>query len=129
MDTGTRWRLSQGDPLDLPPERATDPLSTVLGSLVGTFSVVSIAWMVVLGFVGGTVPVTGWQLPGGVAGGLEWLMVVASLGVVVLWFLPLLLSTAAYAGLSRLTPALARAVKRPRAGHPAEPGSRMSRAA
>jgi hypothetical protein len=129
MDTGTRWRLSQGDPLDLPPERATDPLSIVLGSLVGTFSVVSIAWMVVLGFVGGTVPVTGWQLPGGAGGGLEWLMVVASLGVVVLWFLPLMLSTAAHAGLSRLTPALARAVKRPRSQRPEQPGGRMPWAA
>ena len=35
MDPGMRWRLSQGDPLDLPREPATDPLSTVLGSLVG----------------------------------------------------------------------------------------------
>jgi hypothetical protein len=113
MDTGMRWRLSEGDPLDLPSERTTDPLSTVLGSLVGTFAVVSIAWMVVLGFAGGTVPVTGWNLPGGVVGGLEWLMVVGSLGVAVLWFVPLLLSMAAYNGLSRLAPALARAVRRP----------------
>ena len=51
----------------------------------------------------------------------------ASLGVVVLWFVPLLLSMAAYAGLSRLTPALARAVKRPRPHQ--RPGSPMSRAA
>ena len=58
------WRLSQGDPLDLPRDRTTDPLSTVLGSLVGSFSVLTITWMVILGFVGGTVPVTGWELPG-----------------------------------------------------------------
>ena len=69
--------------------------------------------MVILGFVGGTVPVTGWQLAGGLGGGLVWLMVVASLGVVVLWFVPLMLSMAAYAGISRVAPALARAVKRP----------------
>jgi uncharacterized membrane protein len=128
MDTGMRWRLSEGDPLDLPSERTTDPLSTVLGSLVGTFAVVSIAWMVVLGFTGGTVPVTGWDLPGGVVGGLEWLMVVASLGVVVLWFVPLLLSMAAYNGLSRLAPALARAVKRPHRVPPSS-GNPISRAA
>ena len=115
MDRGMKWRLSQGHPLDdFPGERATDPLSTVLGSLVGTFSVVSLAWMVVLGFVGGTVPVLGWQLPGGLAGGLGWVTVVASVGVIVLWFVPLMLSIAAYAGLSRLAPALARAARRPR---------------
>jgi hypothetical protein len=118
MDRGLKWRLSQGHPLDdFPRERSTDPLSTVLGSLVGTFSVLSIAWMVVLGFVGGTVPVTGWELPGGLAGGLAWLMVVASLGTILLWFVPLMLSMAAYAGLSRLAPALARATKRPKRPH------------
>jgi hypothetical protein len=113
MGHGYESRLSQGDPLDLPRERSSDPLSTVLGSLVGTFSVLSIAWMVILGFVGGTVPIVGWQLSGGIAGGLAWLMVVASLGVVALWFVPLMLSMAAYAGLSRVAPALSRAVKRP----------------
>src|SRR5205085_4055453 len=56
MDRGLKWRLSQGHPLDdYPRERSTDPLSTVLGSLVGTFSVVSITWMIALGFVGGAV--------------------------------------------------------------------------
>jgi len=115
MDRGLKWRLSQGHPLDdYPRERATDPLSTILGSLVGTFSVVSILWMVVLGFVGGTVPVVGWQLPGGVAGGLAWLMVVASLGMLLLWFVPLMLSMVAYAGISRVAPALVRATKRPK---------------
>ena len=115
MDRGLKWRLSQGHPLDdYPRERSTDPLSTVLGSLVGTFSVVSITWMVVLGFVGGSVPVMGWQLPGGLGGGLAWLMVVASLGMLLLWFVPLMLSMAVYAGLSRLAPALVRASKRPR---------------
>ena len=127
MDPGMRWRLSQGDPLDLPRERTTDPLSTVLGSLVGTFSVVSITWMVILGFVGGDVPLLGWHLHGGLTGGLGWLMVMASLGVVALWFAPLLLSMAAYAGLSRLAPALARASKRPsRGGRPAKPISRAA---
>ena len=127
MDPGMRWRLSQGDPLDLPREPATDPLSTVLGSRVGTFSVVTITWLVILGFVGGTVPVVGWHLPGGLAGGLAWLMVVASLGVVVLWFVPLMLSMAAYAALSRLAPALSRAVKRPH--RPEQPRNPISRAA
>ena len=127
MDPDMRWRLSQGDPLDLPPEPTTDLLSTVLGSLVGTFSVVSIAWMVILGFVGGTVPVTGWHLSGGVVGGFEWLMVVASLGAVVLWFVPLMLSMAAYAGLSRLMPALSRAITRPRPHRPQQ--NPISRAA
>lgn len=129
MDRGLKWRLSQGHPLDdYPRERSTDPLSTVLGSLVGTFSVVSITWMVVLGFVGGTVPVVGWELAGGLAGGLTWLMVVASLGALLLWFVPLMLSMAAYAGLSRLAPALTRATKRPkRLEH--QPRTPISRAA
>ncbi len=130
MDGGLQWRLSQGHPLDdFPRERSTDPLSTVLGSLVGTFSVVSILWMVVLGFVGGTVPVVGWQLSGGLAGGLAWLMVVASLGTIVLWFVPLMLSMAAYAGLSRLAPALARATKRPKRRLPPQLRNPVSRAA
>lgn len=129
MDRGLNWRLSQGHPLDdYPRERSTDPLSTVLGSLVGTFSVLSIMWMVVLGFVGGTVPIAGWQLPGGLAGGLVWLMVVASLGMLLLWFVPLVLSMAAYAGLSRLVPALARATKRPKR-LPHQPRNPISRAA
>jgi hypothetical protein len=128
MDRGLKWRLSQGHPLDdYPRERSSDPLSTVLGSLVGTFSVLSIGWMVVLGFVGGSVPVVGWHLPGGPAGGLAWLMVVASLGTVVLWFVPLMLSMAAYAGLSRLAPALARATKRPKRHQPSRRS--LSRAA
>jgi hypothetical protein len=57
--------------------------------------------------------VTGWELSGGLTGGFVWLMVLASLGVVVLCAAPLMLSMAVYAGLSRLTPALVRAVKRP----------------
>ncbi len=130
MDRGLKWRLSQGHPLDdYPRERSTDPLSTVLGSLVGTFSVVSITWMVVLGFVGGTVPVVGWDLPGGLAGGLAWLMVVASLGTLLFWIVPLMLSMAAYAGLSRLTPALTRATRRPRRRLQPQGRSPISRAA
>jgi hypothetical protein len=55
-------------------------------------------------------------------------MVVASLGVVVLWIVPLMLSMVAYAGLSRLSPALVRAVKRPhRSAH--QPHNPISRAA
>jgi hypothetical protein len=127
MDPGMRWRLSQGDPLTLPRERTTDPLSTVLGSLVGTFAVVTTVWMVVLGFVGGTVPVAGWHLSGGPGSGLAWLMVVASLGVVVLWLAPLLLSLAVYEALSRLTPALVGVAKRPtRRTHPGNPISRAA---
>jgi uncharacterized membrane protein len=120
--------LSQGHPLDdLPRERTTDPLSTVLGSLVGTFSVVSMAWMVILGFVGGSVPVVGWELSGGPAGGLAWLMVMATLGVAVLWFVPLMLSMAAYAGLSRMAPVLSREVKRPsRSSHRPHDGLRRA---
>jgi hypothetical protein len=130
MDAGMKWRLSEGHPLDdYPRERSTDPLSSVLGSLVGTFSVVSIAWMAVLGFVGGTVPVVGWVLPGGLAGGMAWLMVVASLGVALLWFVPFMLSVAAYAGLSRLAPALARATRRPKRRLQAHARGPISRAA
>ena len=130
MDRGLQWRISQGHPLDdFPRDRTTDPLSTVLGSLVGTFSVVSMVWMVVLGFVGGSVPVLGWQLSGGLAGGLIWLMFMASVGVVALWVVPLMLSMAAYAALSRMTPALARAVKGPRRTPQRREPTPLSRAA
>jgi hypothetical protein len=129
MSRGNDWRLSQGHLFDdLARDRTTDPLSTVLGSLVGTFSVLSIAWMVILGFVGGTVPITGWELSGGLGGGLAWLMVVASLGMVALWFVPLMLSMAVYAALSRLTPALVRTVKRPQRSQ-SRPHHPISRAA
>jgi hypothetical protein len=127
MGPGDDWRLTQGHPLDLPRQRETDPLSTVLGSLVGTFSVVTMTWLAILGFVGGTVPVTGWHLAGGLAAGLLWLTVVGSVGLVVLWVVPLTLSMAVYGALSRLTPALARAVKRP--PRPEHPGNPVSRAA
>lgn len=130
MDRGLQWRISQGHPLDdFPRERTTDPLSTVLGSLVGTFSVLSMLWMVVLGFVGGSVPVLGWQLSGGLGGGLIWLMFMASVGVVALWVVPLMLSMAAYAALSRMTPALVRAVKRPQRTPERHPVTPISRAA
>ena len=130
MDRGLKWRISQGHPLDdFPRDRTTDPLSTVLGSLVGTFSVVSMVWMVVLGFVGGSVPVLGWQLSGGLTGGLIWLMFMASVGVVALWVVPLMLSMAAYAALSRMTPALARAGKGPRRTPQGRQPTPISRAA
>lgn len=130
MDRGLKWRISQGHPLDdFPRDRTTDPLSTVLGSLVGTFSVVSMVWMVVLGFVGGSVPVLGWQLSGGLTGGLIWLMFMASVGVVALWGVPLMLSMAAYATLSRMAPALARAVKGPRRTPQRRQPTPLSRAA
>jgi hypothetical protein len=46
----------------------------------------------------------------------------------VLWFVPLMLSMVVYAGLSRLTPALAWAVKRPQQSHH-QPHNPISRAA
>ena len=93
--------------------------SAALGALVGTFSAVSTVWLAVLGFAGGTVPVVGWTLPGGLVGGLAWLAVLATAGVVVLWVVPLTASMLIYAGLSRLlVPAVTR---RPHAIRPARP--------
>jgi hypothetical protein len=90
-----------------------DVVAVVLGSLVGTFSVIASAWLAVLGFAGGAVPVLGWVLPGGLVHGLRFLAVLATGGVLVLWVLPFVVSMAVYAVLTRLVPGLAKA-PRPR---------------
>lgn len=101
---------------------SANALSAVLGSLVGTFSVVAFAWLAVLGFAGGTVPVLGWALPGGLAHGLAWLAVLSSAGVV-LWFVPLMASMVVYAAFSRLLAPVAHRGTRPvRRPHPAKSG-------
>ncbi|HLF40801.1 MAG TPA: hypothetical protein VI854_04920, partial [Acidimicrobiia bacterium] len=76
--------------------------AVVLGSLIGSFAVASTLGLGVLGFAGGTVPLLAWELPGGAGPGLAWLAFMATVGVAVLWFVPLLLSMAAYAAVSRL---------------------------
>jgi hypothetical protein len=97
--------------------RSSDVAATVLGSLVGTFSVVALVWLSVLGFAGGSVPILGWGLPGGVIHGLRFLGVLATGGVVVLWFIPLGVSMVVYALVSRVIPATFRGVRRPRRPH------------
>jgi hypothetical protein len=106
--------LITAGPLEDPgPGRSTDVIATVLGSLVGSFSVFAFAWLAVLGFAGGTVPVLGWALPGGLIHGARFLAVLATGGVIVLWIVPLAVAMALYAVLCRMAPALARA-PRPR---------------
>jgi hypothetical protein len=90
----------------------SDVVAAVLGSLVGTFSVIASAWLAVLGFAGGAVPVLGWALPGGLVHGLRFLAVLATGGVLVLWVVPLVVSMAVYT-MPRLVPGLAKA-PRPR---------------
>ncbi len=85
-----------------PDEASADVVATVLGSLTGTFAVLSMAYLAVLGFAGGTVPVMGWNLPGGFAHGLLWMAVLSTAGVVVLGVLPILASMALYRALSRV---------------------------
>lgn len=86
-----------------------DVVATVAGSLAGTFTLVATAWLAVVGFTGGTVPVIGVHLPGGLAAGLLWLFVLASAGVVVLWILPLLAAAALCRAVNRLVPVRVRA--------------------
>jgi hypothetical protein len=93
--------------------RSSDVAATVLGSLVGTFSIVAFVWLSVLGFAGGAVPVLGWGLPGGMLHGLRFLGVLATGGVVVLWLLPLGLAMLVYMVLSRLVPAAFQGMRRP----------------
>lgn len=83
-----------------------DPVSTVLGSIVGTFSVTAFAFLAGLGFTGGTVPLAGWELPGGLLPGLAWLLALGSVGLIVLWFVPLMASMAVYSVLTWLRPAV-----------------------
>ncbi len=108
--------------------RSTDVIAAVLGSLVGSFSVISFAWLAVLGFAGGTVPVLGWVLPGGVVHGVRFLAVLATAGVIVLWVVPVAASLVLYAMLRRLAPALARA-PRPRRAALRRPPRTIDRAA
>jgi hypothetical protein len=97
------------------PDDHSDPVGAVIGSLVGTFTVAAFAYLGALGFAGGIVPVLGWHLPGGALHGLVWTAVLASAGLVVLWFVPLVAAMALYAAVARLRPAaiLGAAVRRP----------------
>ncbi len=95
-------------------DHSTDPLAAALGRLLGTFTVAAYAYLGALGFAGGTVPVLGWHLAGGALHGLVWMAVLASAGLVVLWFLPLLMVTAVCAAVGRILPAgRMAAVRRP----------------
>ena len=96
-----------------PDDHSADPLSAVAGGLLGTFTVAAFAYLGALGFAGGTVPLIGWQLPGGAAHGLVWLALLASVGLVVLWFVPLVAAMALCAALARYRPAAVAAVRRP----------------
>ncbi|MGH8972931.1 MAG: hypothetical protein ACRD0C_06970 [Acidimicrobiia bacterium] len=98
-----------------PDDRQSDALAAVVGSLLGTFTVAAFAYLGALGFAGGTVPLLGWHLAGGALHGLAWLAVLASAGLVVLWFVPLVAAMALCAAVSRLRPArLGAAVRRSR---------------
>jgi hypothetical protein len=101
--------LTRGPLEDTATGSRSDVVAVVLGSLTGTFSVITTAWLAVLGFAGGTVPVLGWHLPGGLVHGLWFLAVLATGGVLLLWVLPVAVSMAVYALLTRLVPGLARA--------------------
>jgi hypothetical protein len=103
----------------------SDVLSAVLGSLMGTLFVVAFVWLAGLGFVGGTVPVLGWTLPGGPVHGLAWLAVLSSAGVIVLWLVPLMASVAVAAAVVRLLAP----VKLPSPRRPALRRSRPAKAA
>jgi hypothetical protein len=90
-----------------------DPASAVLGSLLGTFTVAAFAYLGALGFAGGTVPLLGWHLAGGALHGLIWMAILGSVGLVVLWFVPLMASVALCAAVARLRPARVAAMRRP----------------
>lgn len=90
-----------------------DLASAVLGSLLGTFTVATFAYLGALGFAGGTVPLVGWNLVGGALHGLIWLALLGSVGLVVLWFVPLMAIAAASAAVARLRPARVPATRRP----------------
>ncbi len=92
---------------------SNDPASAVLGSLLGTFTVAAFAYLGALGFAGGTVPLLGWNLAGGALHGLIWLALLGSVGLVVLWFVPLMAIAAASAAVARLRPARVVATHRP----------------
>jgi hypothetical protein len=90
-----------------------DTAPAVLGSLLGTFTVAAFAYLGALGFAGGTVPLLGWHLAGGALHGLVWLAFLGSVGLVMLWFVPLMVSVALCAAIARLRPARVTAVRRP----------------
>lgn len=58
----------------------------VLAGLAGLGTVVWATWCTVIAFVGGTMPIVGWQSEGGVGPGLVWLFLVEPIAVtVVMW--------------------------------------------
>lgn len=74
----------------------TDAVATVLGSLVASFAILTIGALAVLGFVGGTIPVVHFTLPGGLMAGLLWLPVLGTFGPLLFWALPLTLAMGLY---------------------------------
>lgn len=53
--------------------RPSSPLEAFLVAVLGTGGPLVLGFLVVLGFVGGAVPVLGWELGGGLWSGLAWL--------------------------------------------------------
>jgi len=76
-----------------------DDLSTAaraVGAVAGLAVVVWATWCTVLAFVGGTMPILGWQTEGGVGEGLLWLFLIEPIVVTVaIWVTSLLVALVA----------------------------------
>ncbi|QGG94378.1 hypothetical protein [Actinomarinicola tropica] len=58
-----------------------------VATLSGIGTVVLTTWMTVVAFVGGTMPIIGWETDGGLATGILWLFVVDPIVVSACWLL------------------------------------------
>lgn len=59
----------------------------IVVGLSGVATAVLTTWMTVIAFVGGTMPIVGWQTEGGITTGLLWLLVVDPIVASVCWML------------------------------------------
>ena len=77
------------------------PVTVALVVILGGSSLVISTWMTVVAFVGGTMPVIGWQTDGGIGTGLVWLFVVDPVVLTVCYWLALVITVPVAALLDR----------------------------
>jgi hypothetical protein len=68
----------------------SDELSPIAGLLAGILAigvVILSGWMTIVAFVGGTMPILGWEMDGGVGTGLLWLLFVDPIVITVMIWL------------------------------------------
>lgn len=82
-------------------ERDLHPISKVVIGATSLGAAILLAWWTITAFVGGTMPVIGWETDGGVGTGLLWLFVVDPIAMTVLMWASMVVSLPIVALLDR----------------------------